>query len=93
MSKLVNVVDDTFDNEVIKSDVPVEEIAAEYDGKVKIAKIDVADNQLTSSRYSVLSLPSIMFFREGKVIDQLFGMTPGAGFKIRLVDSLNKILK
>jgi len=111
MSKLVSVVDATFDDIVIKSDIPVivdfwaewcgpckmltpvlEEIAAEYDSEVKIAKIDVGDNQMTSARYSVLSLPSIMFFKDGKVVDQLFGITPGAKFKTRLVDCLNKIL-
>jgi thioredoxin 1 len=51
----------------------VEELAKEYDNKVKIGKVDVDENPDTASRYGIMSIPTIMFFKKGKVIEQMFG--------------------
>ena len=54
----------------------VEEIAGEYDGRVKVAKLDVDANQNTAARFGVRSIPSILFFKDGKHVDTMVGMVP-----------------
>jgi len=54
----------------------VEELAAAYDGKVKFAKVDVDENQQHAGQYSIRSIPSLLFFKGGKVVDQVVGAVP-----------------
>jgi len=54
----------------------VEQLAAEYDGKVKVGKLDVDANQQTSTRFNVRSIPTILFFKDGKMVDQVVGALP-----------------
>ncbi len=54
----------------------VEEIAEQYDGRVKVAKLDVDANQNTAARFDVRSIPSILFFKNGKHVDTMLGMVP-----------------
>jgi len=54
----------------------VEQIATEYEGKVKVGKLDVDANQRTSARFNVRSIPTILFFKDGKMIDQVVGALP-----------------
>ena len=56
----------------------VEELAAEYQGRVVIAELDVDANPLTASRFSVLSIPSLILFRGGKPADRIVGYKPKA---------------
>ena len=51
----------------------IEKLAKEYDGKVKIAKLDVDDNTDTATKYEVQSIPTIVFFKDGEVADKLIG--------------------
>lgn len=51
----------------------VEELAKEYAGKVKVGKVDVDENSRTASAYGVMSIPTIMIFRGGKVMEQVVG--------------------
>lgn len=51
----------------------VKELAAEYDGKVKIGKLDVDNNQNTSIKYGIRSIPTLLIFKNGKVVDQIIG--------------------
>ncbi len=51
----------------------VEELAKTYDGKVKIGKLDVDDNGETASQYQVMSIPTMIFFKDGKMVDQHVG--------------------
>ena len=52
------------------------QLAAEYDGRVTIAKIDVDANPRTSLAYDVRSIPSLLFFRDGKLVDRTVGALP-----------------
>ena len=54
----------------------LEQLAGEYDGRAKIVKLDVDSNQRTSMKYNVRSIPSILFFKDGKHIDTVVGAVP-----------------
>ncbi len=54
----------------------VEELASEYAGKVKVAKLDVDGNKETPSKYGVRGIPTLMLFKGGQVVDQIVGAVP-----------------
>jgi thioredoxin 1 len=54
----------------------VEQLATEYSGKVTVGKLDVDSNQRTATRFNVRSIPSILFFKDGKLVDTVVGAVP-----------------
>lgn len=54
----------------------VEQLAVDYQGKAKVAKLDVDNNQRTAARFNVRSIPTILFFKDGKLVDQVVGAVP-----------------
>lgn len=54
----------------------VEELAPEYEGKVVMAKLNVDDNPQTAQRFQVTSIPTLMMFKDGKVVDRTMGAMP-----------------
>ena len=54
----------------------LDQLASEYDGKAKVAKVDVDTNQETAMRFNVRSIPSILFFKDGKHVDTVVGAGP-----------------
>ncbi|MCP3176450.1 MAG: thioredoxin [Desulfuromonadales bacterium] len=93
--KVLQLTDDNFESEVLKSSVPVlvdfwaswcapckaiapvvDGLAAEYEGKVKIAKVNVDENPATPGQYGVRGIPTIILFKDGKVLDQVVGAVP-----------------
>ena len=52
----------------------VEELAAEYAEKMTIGKLNIDENPTTGNAYHVLSIPTLLFFKNGKVVDQVVGM-------------------
>jgi thioredoxin 1 len=104
---LVILQDSTFDQEVLKSDVPVlvdfwavwcgpckaiaptvEELAKQYKGKVKVAKMDVDEHQQAPQRYGIRSIPTLLLFKGGRVVDTIIGAVP----KAKLEESLKKAI-
>lgn len=92
---IVNVTDETFEDEVIKSDIPVlvdfwadwcgpckmivpalEHIAKTYEGKMKVAKVNVDKNMKASSQYGIMSIPTLLFFKGGELKETLIGAQP-----------------
>jgi thioredoxin 1 len=66
----------------------VEELATQYKGKVKVAKINIDDNQDTPQQYGVRSIPTLLLFKGGKVVEQIVG----AVAKTRLEDALKRVV-
>ena len=56
----------------------VEELAVEYDGKAVIAKLDVDQNPDLASRFGVRSIPTLLFFKGGQIVDKQIGLVPKA---------------
>jgi thioredoxin 1 len=54
----------------------VEQIASEYEGQIKVGKLDVDANQRTAVRFNVRSIPSILFFKDGQLVDTVVGAVP-----------------
>jgi thioredoxin 1 len=54
----------------------LEELAVEYDGKLKVVKVDVDENPDVSMRYQVQSIPTLLLFRNGQVVERLVGAYP-----------------
>ena len=66
----------------------VEELSAEYEGKAKIGKVDVDAAQKTAQEFGIRSIPTLLLFKEGKVIEQIIGAVP----KQEIVDKLDAAL-
>ncbi len=107
MAEITQVGDDTFEAEVIRSNLPVlidfwapwcgpcksiapviEELAREYEGKLKVAKLNVDENPITPSRYGVRGIPNLLILKGGTVKEQLVGAVP----KARLVQAIESAL-
>jgi thioredoxin 1 len=101
--KIFNVTDDSFDDEVLKAELPVlvdfwaewcgpckmitpllEAVAEEYDGKVKVVKVNIDDNQNTPQKYGVRGIPTLLLVKGGNVA----GTKVGALSKSQLTDFL-----
>ncbi len=108
MAQPLHLSDDAFDEEVLKSDVPVlidfwaawcgpcrmvapiiDELAGEYQGKAKICKLDVDNNQKTAMNYGIRSIPTILIFNGGEVVDSIVGAVP----KQQIIDRLDSHIK
>lgn len=62
----------------------IEELAKEYAGKVKIGKLDVDNNPKTASHYGIMSIPTLIFFKNGTVMEQLVGVLSKAELKNKI---------
>ena len=51
----------------------LEELAFEYEGKIKVGKLDIDENQSIPTRYMIMSIPTLLFFKNGEVIQQVSG--------------------
>lgn len=66
----------------------VEEIGRDYADQLKVGKLNVDQNSKTASHYGIMSIPSLLIFKEGKVVDQIIGAVP----KNHLKEKVDKIL-
>lgn len=54
----------------------IDSVANEYTGKIKVGKVNVDDNQSTPGKYGVRGIPTLILFKDGKVVDQVVGAVP-----------------
>ncbi len=66
----------------------VEEIAEDFAGKVKVAKLNVDENPAIAAKYSVMSIPTLLFFKDGGIQEQIIGLVA----KEKIVEKLNNLL-
>jgi thioredoxin 1 len=66
----------------------VEQLAQEYEGRLKVAKLDVDANQQTAMRFNVRSIPSILFFKDGQHVDTVVGAVPKGQLKDKIEQHL-----
>jgi len=66
----------------------IDELAGDFNGKALIARLDVDESQESASKFSIMSVPTLIFFKEGKPVDQVVGLVP----KQSLADKLNALL-
>lgn len=107
MATITQVGDGNFEEEVIRSDLPVlidfwapwcgpcksiapviEELAREYAGRLKIAKLNVDENPLTPAQYGVRGIPNLIILKQGQVKEQIVGVVP----KTRLVEAIERVV-
>ncbi len=67
----------------------VEELAHEYDGKLKVGKVDVDSNQQVSMQFGVRSIPTLLIFKSGKVVEQVIGAVPKRLLAEKIAKHLN----
>ena len=67
----------------------VEELADEYEGQVKVGKLDVDSNQRTAMQYNVRSIPTILFFKDGEHVDTVIGAVPKPQLEQKLKNLLD----
>jgi thioredoxin 1 len=107
MGELLQVSDADFEQEILKSELPVlvdfwaawcgpcraiapviEELAKDYAGKVKIAKMNVDDNSKTPVKYGIRAIPTLIMFKNGNVMEQI----TGAVSKSQIDNAIKKLL-
>lgn len=66
----------------------VEAIAKEYEGKINVGKLNVDENPVTSSEYSIMSIPTLKVFKKGKIVEEMVGAQPA----IAITQKIDKVL-
>ena len=107
MANVKQVTSETFEEEVIKSGVPVlvdfnatwcgpckmlaptiEKLSGEYEGKAKIVALDIDENGDVAAKYGVMSIPTLIVFKGGEVVNRSVGLMPEAKVKALIDEAL-----
>lgn len=62
----------------------IEELAGEYEGKIKVGKLNVDDHQQTAMQYRVMSIPTVILFKDGQPVETMVGAMPKGAYQKRL---------
>jgi thioredoxin 1 len=67
----------------------IEQLAQDYAGKVKVGKLNVDDNQKTAMDFRIMSIPTVMLFKDGQPVETMIGAMPKSNYEARLSKYLN----
>jgi len=100
---IVTVTDTNFEQEVLKSEVPVlvdfwaewcgpckmigpilDELATEYEGRIKVAKVNIDEHQKVASDFGIRAIPTLLVFKDGQVAEQIVGLRSKRDLKASL---------
>ena len=62
----------------------IDELSAEYEGKALIGKVDVEENNDLAEKYAIRSVPTIIFFKDGEMVDKVVGLQPKAAIEAKI---------
>ena len=104
---MVKLNSENFDNEVLKSDIPVlvdfnatwcgpckmlaptiKELEGEYEGKIKFCELDIDEAGDIAGKFGVMSIPTLIIFKDGDVFSRTMGLQPKPKVKSQLEESL-----
>jgi thioredoxin 1 len=104
---VIDVTDQNFEDEVIKSDLPVlvdlwapwcrpclmvapvvEKLAEKYNGRFKFYRLNIDEDQQTATKYNVMSIPTLLFFKDGAVVDTVIGTVPEQALQSKIDELL-----
>lgn len=103
----LEITDENFDENVVKSDLPVvidfwapwcgpckllspvmDQIAEEFTGKIAVGKMDIAQHQTKAAELGIMSIPALLFYKDGQVVGSMIGNQP----KDNIIAKINEIL-
>jgi len=104
---VIDVTDQNFEEEVVKSDLPVlvdfwapwyrpclmvapvvEKLAERYNDRFKFCRLNVDENPQTAAKYSVMSIPTLLFFKDGEAADTVIGAVPEQALQSKIEELL-----
>jgi thioredoxin 1 len=110
MSSAIAVTDASFEQDVLKSDIPVlvdfwapwcgpcrmvapvvEEVATQYEGKIKVFKLNTDENPGIAGQYGIRSIPTLMVFKDGQKVDTVVGAVPKTTLSTTIEKYLDKV--
>lgn len=110
MSSAIAVTDASFEQDVLKSDIPVlvdfwapwcgpcrmvapvvEEVATQYEGKIKVFKLNTDENPGIAGQYGIRSIPTLMVFKDGQKVDTVVGAVPKTTLSSTIEKYLDKV--
>jgi thioredoxin 1 len=68
----------------------IDELAGEYSGRLKVCKLNTDESPDISSQYQIMGIPSLLFFKEGKLVDKMVGAASKSQFKEKIEEIISK---
>jgi len=62
----------------------IESLSTEYAGRINFAKVDTDDNQALAARYDIMSIPTVLIFKSGNIVDKIIGAAPAQAYRQRI---------